>query len=95
MLLPGPAAAAPGPVDLTVMYLIHHAFRRDLADLGAAVAATPVTDRAAWVALAERHGTPTTTPGRPWPSGSSPGVSAWGSTCTTRRPRRSRWSSAC
>ena len=29
--LPGQAAAPRGPVDMTVMYLMHHAFRRDLA----------------------------------------------------------------
>lgn len=49
--LPGQAAAPPGPCDLTPMYLMHHAFRRDLAMFGAAVTATPVTDRRTWRAL--------------------------------------------
>lgn len=29
--LPGQVASPPGPVDLTSMYVVHHAFRRDLA----------------------------------------------------------------
>ena len=52
--LPGQTAAHPGPVDMTMMYVMHHAFRRDLAVLSAAAAVTPATDRRAWVALAER-----------------------------------------
>jgi hemerythrin-like domain-containing protein len=52
--LPGQTAAHPGPVDMTMMYVMHHAFRRDLATLAAAAATTPATDRRAWVALAER-----------------------------------------
>lgn len=51
---PGQAATPPGPVDLLPMYLIHHAFRRDLADFVAAVARTPAADRTAWPALARR-----------------------------------------
>ncbi|WP_188187468.1 hemerythrin domain-containing protein [Nonomuraea sp. SYSU D8015] len=54
LMLPGQAAAPPGPVDLIAMYVIHHAFRRDLAAFRAAVPATPVEDRATWKALAER-----------------------------------------
>jgi hypothetical protein len=38
------------------MYLMHHAFRRDLASFAAAVARTPVEDREAWRALARRWG---------------------------------------
>ena len=52
--LPGQTAAHPGPVDMTMMYVMHHAFRRDLAAFAAAAAATPVADREAWAALAER-----------------------------------------
>lgn len=47
----GQAAAPPGPCDLMPMYLMHHAFRRDLRLFGAAVAATPVGDRRTWRAL--------------------------------------------
>ncbi len=52
--LPGQAAAHPGPVDMTMMYLMHHAFRRDLAGFAAAAGTTPVADRESWQALAER-----------------------------------------
>jgi hypothetical protein len=54
MTFPGQAAAPPGPVDLLPMYLIHHAFRRDLGVFVTAVARTPAADRTAWVALAKR-----------------------------------------
>jgi hypothetical protein len=52
--LPGQAAAHPGPVDMTMMYLMHHAFRRDLKAFAEVVPATPVEDREAWRALAKR-----------------------------------------
>jgi iron-sulfur cluster repair protein YtfE (RIC family) len=52
--LPGQTAAADGPVDMALMYVMHHAFRRDLTAFAAAAEATPVTDRTAWRALAER-----------------------------------------
>lgn len=52
--LPGQTAAHPGPVDMTMMYLMHHAFRRDLTAFAAAAAATPVSDRESWTALADR-----------------------------------------
>jgi hypothetical protein len=52
--LPGQTAATPGPVDMTMMYLMHHAFRRDLAAFAAAAKVTPVGDRESWRALAER-----------------------------------------
>lgn len=52
--LPGQAAAPEGPIDMTMMYLMHHAFRRDLAAFAAAVPRTPVNDRVAWGALAKR-----------------------------------------
>ena len=47
--LPGQAVAPPGPVDLTRTYLMHHAFRRDLADFMAAVAATPPDEPVTWL----------------------------------------------
>ncbi|GAA1909066.1 hemerythrin domain-containing protein [Nocardioides marmoribigeumensis] len=52
--LPGQAAAPEGPVDMAMMYVAHHAFRRDLRDFARAVPLTPVTDRAAWRALERR-----------------------------------------
>jgi iron-sulfur cluster repair protein YtfE (RIC family) len=39
---------------MSMMYLMHHAFRRDLADFAAAVPCTPVEDREVWHALADR-----------------------------------------
>jgi hemerythrin-like domain-containing protein len=54
LLLPGQAAAPDGPVDLMMMYLMHHAFRRDLHRFATAVPHTPVGDHDTWVALAER-----------------------------------------
>jgi hypothetical protein len=56
-MLAGQAAAPDGPVDLTVMFLMHFGFRRDLEAFGRAVRATPVGDTATWSALQERwHG---------------------------------------
>ena len=52
--LPGQAVAPPGPVDLTRTYLMHHAFRRDLADFTAAVSATPPDEPVTWLSLAGR-----------------------------------------
>ena len=52
--LPGQAAAPEGPVDMYMMYLMHHAFRRDLAAFAAVVPHTPVEDTATWQALADR-----------------------------------------
>lgn len=54
VLLPGQAAAPDGPCDLTMMYVLHHGFRRDLRDFLAAAEATPLTDRRCWSALDER-----------------------------------------
>jgi len=51
---PGQAAAPDGPCDLLPMFLIHHAFRRDLRMFAAAASATPVGDRATWGALDAR-----------------------------------------
>lgn len=52
--LPGQAAAHPGPVDLTMMYVMHHAFRRDLSAFAEAARSTPAADRVTWPALAGR-----------------------------------------
>lgn len=52
--LPGQAAAPEGPVDMTMMYVMHHAFRRDLAAFAATVPLTPVEDAEAWRALNAR-----------------------------------------
>lgn len=54
ILLPGQAAAPPGPADMTMMYVLHHAFRRDLRDFREVAPRVPVEDRAAWRRLAER-----------------------------------------
>lgn len=52
--LPGQTHVAQGPHDQTGMYLMHHAFRRDLAGFEAAVRQTPLHDVAVWRALARR-----------------------------------------
>jgi hypothetical protein len=54
LLLPGQAAAPEGPIDLTPMWLMHHAFRRDLAAFVAAAENTPCEDGATWQALHQR-----------------------------------------
>jgi hemerythrin-like domain-containing protein len=51
---PGQTAAHPGPVDMMMMYVMHHGFRRDLTAFAAAAMATPVDARDSWQALAER-----------------------------------------
>ena len=56
LLLPGQAAAHPGPVDMNIMYVMHRGFRRDLGLFTAAARATPVEDRATWRRLAGRWG---------------------------------------
>jgi hypothetical protein len=56
LLLAGQAAAPDGPVDLTLMWLMHHGFRRDLEQFARAVPATPLGDRATWQALGRRWG---------------------------------------
>ena len=53
LMLPGQAAAPSGPVDLAMMYVMHHAFRRDLTAFVAA-ARTPVGDRRTWQRLERR-----------------------------------------
>lgn len=54
LLLPGQAAAPAGPIDMTVMYVMHHGFRRDMRRFAGPVPATPTADRATWRALAVR-----------------------------------------
>jgi hemerythrin-like domain-containing protein len=54
LFLPGQAAAPAGPVDMMMMYLMHHAFRRDLTRFAGAVPHTPADDVATWAALAAR-----------------------------------------
>jgi hypothetical protein len=54
--LPGQAHVAPGPLDMTGMYGMHYAFRRDLADFVAAVRHTPVGEHRVWTALQARWG---------------------------------------
>lgn len=52
--LPRQAAAPEGPVDVRMMYVMHHGFRRDLEMFAAAAAATPAEDRDTWSALERR-----------------------------------------
>jgi iron-sulfur cluster repair protein YtfE (RIC family) len=54
LTFPGQTAAHPGPVDLYMMYVMHHAFRRDLAAFVAAAGATPAQARTTWRALRAR-----------------------------------------
>jgi hypothetical protein len=52
--LPGQTAAPDGPADLTMMFLMHYAFRRDVDAFATAVPVTPVDDTAAWRAMEAR-----------------------------------------
>jgi hemerythrin-like domain-containing protein len=52
--LPGQAAAPEGPIAMHVMYVMHHAFRRDLDAFARAAQVTPTPDRDTWKALADR-----------------------------------------
>jgi iron-sulfur cluster repair protein YtfE (RIC family) len=54
MRLPGQTAAPDGPADLRMMFLMHHAFRRDLDAFATAAPVTPVDDVAAWTAMNRR-----------------------------------------
>jgi hemerythrin-like domain-containing protein len=54
LMLPGQAAAPVGAADMTMMYVLHHAFRRDLTDFVAAAERTPAGDRPTWRRLAAR-----------------------------------------
>ncbi|MET7461350.1 hemerythrin domain-containing protein [Nonomuraea sp. NPDC005501] len=53
--LPGQAAAAPGPLDMSNMYLAHFGFRRDLGHLITAVGRVRLDDRRRVTALREHH----------------------------------------
>ena len=52
--LPGQSHVAEGPHDQTGMYVMHHAFRRDLARFESAVRETPVHELTTWRALQRR-----------------------------------------
>lgn len=52
--LPGQTHVAEGPHDQTGMYLMHHAFRRDLDRFQRAIRRTPVGESTVWRALAAR-----------------------------------------
>ncbi|MGG5258382.1 hemerythrin domain-containing protein [Phycicoccus avicenniae] len=52
--LPGQSHVAEGPHDQTGMYVMHHAFRRDLDAFRRAVPRTPTGDAATWKALDAR-----------------------------------------
>jgi hemerythrin-like domain-containing protein len=54
LLLPGQAAAPEGPVDIAPMYLMHRAFRRDLAAFADVVPTVEPADRARWSLIARR-----------------------------------------
>ncbi len=54
LFLAGQADAPAGPVDMSMMYLMHHAFRRDLAAFARAVPRTPVEEVPTWRALLRR-----------------------------------------
>ena len=52
--LPGQAHTAEGPHDQTGMYVMHHAFRRDLTSFVEAARSTPVEEAEVWRALVRR-----------------------------------------
>src|SRR6478735_9399274 len=52
--LPGQTHVAEGPLDQTGMYVMHYAFRRDLAAFASSVRATPLGDHDTWEALTHR-----------------------------------------
>jgi hemerythrin-like domain-containing protein len=54
LTLPGQAHTAQGPHDQTGMYVMHHAFRRDLTRFLTAVGATPPGETDTWAALRKR-----------------------------------------
>jgi iron-sulfur cluster repair protein YtfE (RIC family) len=54
LTFPGQTAAHPGPVDMTMMYVMHHGFRRDLAAFATAAMRTPAEAGGTWRALAAR-----------------------------------------
>lgn len=54
IFLPGQHASPEGPVDLMNMYVMHHAFRRDLADFRSTVEEASILDHVRWKALRRR-----------------------------------------
>lgn len=54
LLLPGQAAAPDGPVDLAPMYLMHRAFRRDLAAFADVIPTVQPSDASRWAMLERR-----------------------------------------
>jgi hypothetical protein len=54
LFLPGQAAAPEGPVDIAGMYLMHRAFRRDLAAFADVMPTVAVDDSARWALIARR-----------------------------------------
>ena len=54
LLLPGQAAAPPGPCDMSGMFVMHHDFRRDLGRFASAVRLTPLDQHGTWRALEQR-----------------------------------------
>src|SRR5690242_800946 len=54
LVLPGQEAAPEGPVDIAPMYLMHHAFRRDVAAFAAVGLTVAVGDRARWARIGRR-----------------------------------------
>lgn len=50
----GQVCTAEGPLDLSAIYVIHHAIRRDLRDFAAAIPASPMSDENCWSALRAR-----------------------------------------
>ena len=54
LTLPGQSHTAEGPHDQTGMYVMHHAFRRDLEKFVAAAQNTPASEREVWAALEQR-----------------------------------------
>ena len=54
LTLPGQSHTAEGPHDQTGMYVMHHAFRRDLDNFVAAVEQTPISEAEVWAALQHR-----------------------------------------
>ncbi|GAA3240266.1 hemerythrin domain-containing protein [Nonomuraea helvata] len=53
--LPGQAAAVPGPLDMSNMYLAHYGFRRDLGRLLTTIGRVRLDDRRRITALREHH----------------------------------------
>jgi hypothetical protein len=54
LLLPGQEAAPEGPIDIAPMYLMHHAFRRDVDAFAAVGTTVAVDDRARWERICHR-----------------------------------------